>query len=261
MNQSSKTMPEVEAPEVEAKVQPDPLDELPVAYVEIDAKGAITRVNRLTRSLHSKDCGELIGKKAWELMPIDEQEQSCATIMTAMETGQVPPVARRSIFTSSGAFRVHELHRNMIRDAQGQPVGMRVVTVDVTEAHKAREEAERARQWLESVIASMADAVIVTDALGFIRTVNTAAEELFGWKAAELIGKTIERALPVLKFVSEGKAHLDFTMALESRTRGLATMLDRERREVKVEIGTSPVLDAESGFTAGVVGVMRRVED
>jgi len=260
MKQSSGTAPEVQAPTIDIKVQPDPFDELPVAYVEIDAKGTITRVNRLIRSLHSKDCGELIGKKAWELMPIEEQEQSCAAIMTAMETGQDPPVARRSIFTSSGAFLVHELHRNLIRDAQGHPVGMRVVTVDVSEAHKAQEEAERARQWLQNVLASMAEAVIVTDALGFIRTVNTAAEGLFGWKAAELIGKTIEKVLPVLKFVSEGKAHLDFTMALESRTRGLATMLDRERREVKVEIGTSPVLDAESGFTAGVVSVMRRVE-
>jgi PAS domain S-box-containing protein len=259
-------MPEVEAPEVQAsvveiKVQPDPLDELPVAYVEIDAKGAITRANRLTRSLHSKNCGELIGKKAWELMPIEEQEQSCAALLAAMETGQDPPVLRRSIFTSSGAFRVHELHRNLIRDEQGQPVGMRAVTVDVSEAHKAQEEAERSRRWLESVLASMPEAVIVTDALGFIRTVNTAAEELFGWKAAELIGKTIERALPVLKFVSPGTAHLDFTMALGSRTRGFATMLDRERREVKVEICTSPVLDAESGFTAGVVSVMRRVEE
>jgi PAS domain S-box-containing protein len=255
MNHDPGTMPGGKA-----DGQPDSLDELPVAYVEIDAKGAITRANRLTRSLHSKDCGELIGKKAWELMPTDEQEQSCAALMTAMETGQDPPVSRRSIFTSSGAFRVHELHQNMIRDADGQAVGMRVVTVDVSEGYKAREEAERARRWLESVLASMGEAVIVTDALGFIRTVNTATEEIFGWKASELIGKSIERALPVLKFVSAGKAHLDFTMALDSRTRGFATMLDRERREVKVEIGTSPILDTESGFTAGVVSVIRRVE-
>jgi PAS domain S-box-containing protein len=245
----------------EANGQVDPLDELPVAYVEIDAKGAIARASRLARSLHSKDCGELIGKMAWELMPTDEQEQSCAALMTAMQTGEDPPVARRSIFTSSGAFRVHELHRNMIRDAEGQPVGMRVVTVDVTEAHKAREEAERARVWLESVLSSMADAVIVTDALGFIRTVNPAVEELFGWTAAELIGKAIERALPVLKFISRGNEKLEFTMALESRIRGVASILSRERKEVTVEISTSPISDKESGFTAGVISVMRRAEE
>jgi PAS domain S-box-containing protein len=247
-------------PAVEADGQNDLLDELPVAYVEIDANGTIARASRLARSLHSKDCGELIGMKVWELMPTDEREQSCAALMTAMQTGEDPPVARRSIYTSLGAFRVHELHRNMIRDALGEPVGMRVVTVDVTEAHKAREEAECACAWLESVIASMAEAVIVTDALGLIRTANTAEEELFGWKAGELIGKAIERALPVLRFISEGKAHLDFTMALEDRTKGLATILDRERREVTVEISTSPISDKASGFTAGVVSVMRRAD-
>jgi PAS domain S-box-containing protein len=248
-------------PVVEANGQTDPLDELPVAYVEIDAKGAIARANRLTRSIHSRDCGELIGKPAWELMPTDEQEQSCATFMTAMQAGEDPPVARRSIYTSSGAFRVHELHRNLIRDAEGQPVGMRVVTVDVTEAHKMREEAERARLWLECVIASMAEAVIVTDALGFIRTVNPAAEELLGWKAGELTGEAIEGALPVLEFVSGGKARLDFTMALEKRTKGVATILGREHRELRVEISTSPIVDKESGFTAGVVSVLRRMNE
>jgi PAS domain S-box-containing protein len=255
MNQSPGT---VEA--VGINCQFDPLDELPVAYVEIDAKGAIARANRLTRSIHSSDCGELIGKPVWELMPTDERENSCATFMTAMETGEDPPVARRSLYTSSGAYRVHELHRNMIRDAQGKPVGMRVVTVDVSEAHKAREGAERARAWLASVLESIAEAVIVTDALGFIRTANPAAEELFGWKAEELTGKTIEKALPVLKFVSGNKANLDFTMALESRTRGIAILLDRERRELRVEISTSPIVDKEGGFTTGVVTVLRRVE-
>jgi len=246
---------------VEADGQTDPLEELPVAYVEIDARGAIVRANRLARSLHSSHSGELIGKPAWELMPTDEREQSCATFMTAMRTGEDPPVARRSIYTNSGNYRVHELHRNMICDAHGKAEGMRVATVDVTEAHQARKEDERHRLWLESVIASMAEAVIVTDALGFIRTVNAAAEELFGWKATELTGKSIERALPVLKFVSGSKVQLDFTMALESRTKGVATMLGRERREVKVEISTAPILDKESGFTAGVVSVMRRVEE
>ena len=245
---------------VEVDGHADPLDELPVSYIEIDAKGAITRANRLSRSLHSSDAGELIGKPAWELMPVDEREQSCATVMTAMETGEDPPVARRSIYTRSGDFRVHELHHNLIRDAHGRPMGMRVVTVDVTVAHKAREEAERACLWLESVLESMAEAVIVSDALGFIRTANPAAEELFGWKAAELAGQAFEAALPVLKFVSRGKPLLNFMMALESRTKGVATILDHDRKEVSVEISSSPIVDKESGFTAGVVSVMRRVE-
>ena len=37
-------------------------------------------------------------------------------------------------------------------------------------------------------------------------------------------------------------------------------MLDRERREVRVDITTSPIVDKENGITTGVVSVVRRVE-
>jgi PAS domain S-box-containing protein len=211
--------------------------------------------------LHSSDSGELIGKLAWELMPTEEQEMSCAAFMAAMESGQDPPVARRSIYTSSGNFRMLELHRNLIRDTEGKPVGMRVVTVDVTEAHKAQEESQRARLWLESVLASLTDAIIVTDALGFIRTVNPAAEELVGWKAAELKGKVIEKALPLLSYCSDNKTQVSFTIALDKRATGVATMLGRERCEMRVEIRSSPIVDKDHGITTGVVSVLRKVED
>ena len=239
----------------------DPLDELPVAYTETNIQGAITRANRQTRALHSSHSGELNGKLAWELMPAEDQEMSRAAFRAAMEACVDPPLARRSIYTSSGAFRMLELHRNLIRDADGKPTGMRVVTVDVTEAHKAKEEAQRARLWLESVLAAISDAIIVTDALGFIRTVNPAAEELFGWKAEELTGKVIEKALPMLSYLSDDKKLARFTMALDKPARGVATMLGHARRQVRVEISSSPIVDKESGFTTGVVSVMRGMEE
>jgi PAS domain S-box-containing protein len=135
-----------------------------------------------------------------------------------------------------------------------------MVCLDVTEARKELEEAQRVRKWLESIMESVSDAVIVTDALGFIRAVNPAAEELFGWKAKELTGKVIEKALPMLSFASEKSKELSFTMELTGHCKGLATMLDRERREVRVDITTSPIVDKENGITTGVVSVVRRVE-
>ncbi len=248
-------------PAVEGTIQSDPFDNLPVAYVEMDVHGKITSTNRQTRSLHSEHAGELIGTVPWELMPAEEQELSRAAFMAVLQAEADPPPVRRSVFTSSGSFRILELHRNIIRNAAGQPTGMRVVSVDVTESHQAEQEARRARVWLESVLAAMADAVIVTDSLGLIRTVNPAAEKLFGWKAAELKGKVIEQALPVLCYASRDKTQGSFKLALHKRVRGVAMILDHQRREVRVEIGSSPILDNEHGGTVGVVNVLRRVEE
>lgn len=245
----------------ESSGQSDPLDDLPVAYVEMNSRGVIVRANRLTRAQHYSEAGELIGRLAWEFVPIEEQEPNCAAFMAALQSGVDPPPVLRSVFTRSGSFRTLELHRNLIRDAAGQPTGMRVVSVDVTDALKVAEEERRTRIWLESVLAAMADAVIVTDALGFIRTVNPAAEEMFGWTAAELKGKVIERVLPVLSYRSRDAAQASFKHTLDKRTRGVATILDHERREVRVEIGTSPILDSQNGGTIGVVKVLRRLDD
>jgi PAS domain S-box-containing protein len=102
--------------------------------------------------------------------------------------------------------------------------------------------------------------VIVTDALGFVRNLNPAAEELLGWQAEELIGTMIDEALPVLAYRCGQRTEFNFTNALEGHCRGVATLLDRENRELCVELGASPIVNKETGFTEGVVTVLRKLE-
>ena len=49
---------------VQNRPQPDLIDELPVAYVEVDAQCMVTRANRAARDLLSAQGGELVGKLA-----------------------------------------------------------------------------------------------------------------------------------------------------------------------------------------------------
>jgi hypothetical protein len=76
-----------------------------------------------------------------------------------------------------------------------------------------------------------------------------------------LIGKETDNVLPVLSYISGNKTVLDYNMELENQSQGIATILDRDSREVRVEIATAPMLDKESGFTSGVVTVFRRLRD
>jgi PAS domain S-box-containing protein len=239
----------------------DAIDKLPLPYIEMDTEGFITRANHATLALHPLEHGDLIGKMVWDLMATDEKEPGCAAYISLMESGEDPPVVRRSLYTRSGEFRVYDLHRSLKRDAEGRPAGMRMICVDVTEARKALDEEHSARVWLESTIDSLADAVIVTDAMGFIRAVNPAAEALFGWKAPEVIDKMIEKGMRRVSFVSGDKTALDFNMALDGHRKGIVTIHDREHREVRVEITSSPIVDKASGFTSGVVSVLRVVRD
>ena len=236
------------------------LDDLPLPYLEIDKNGMITRANPATIAMYPPELGDLVGKNAWDLVPIKYREMSCAEYASHMDSGEEPGVARRTLYTSSGEFRNYDTYRKLIRDAEGRPAGMRVVTVDITEAKNALDEAQQRSKWLEGLLASLQESIVVTDALGFICYLNRAAEELLGWSAAELAGKVIEQEIPILSCVSDTGDAFAFDMALQSRCKGIACILDRERRKLRVEIETSPILDAESGFTSGVVTVLRRIE-
>jgi PAS domain S-box-containing protein len=176
-----------------------------------------------------------------------------------METGEEPPPVLRSIYDRSGEFRTYKLHRALKRNAEGRPAGMRMLCFDVTEAKREMEEACQARRSLENVLASLPAAVIVTDVLGFIRYVNPAAEELHGWKAAELIGTVIEEQLPVLSVATEDQGFLVPRVKLERRTQGIITAIDSAGLKARYEIVTAPVVEQETGSTTGVVSVSRRL--
>lgn len=239
----------------------DVLDDLPLAYIELDAEGRVRSANRAARTAYPGPLSELIGSEGWGVIAPEQQDLARADFFAHMASGEEPPVIRRSIYVASGSFRTFELHRSLIRNAGGHPIGMRIAGVDVTEAYGAHEEARRARMWLESVIESVGDAVIVTDALGFVRSINQAATDLTGWTPPEIFGKAIDKALPVLSYSSPDSNTLDFRVALTRRCHGIATLLDRHRRELQVEISASPILDKNNGCTIGVVGILRKVEE
>ena len=237
-----------------------PFDELPLPYVEVDTHGTITRANRASLALHPLECGELIGKMAWDLVPMDEKDMSFASFCSMLESGEEPTAVCRSLYDRSGQFRTYEIHRRLMHDAVGSATGMRMVCVDVTEAKRSLEEARSGSRWLESVLHSICEAIIVTDSFGFIRSVNPAAEALLGWKASELTGVLIEEGLPILAFLSGDRTELTFSLSLERPATGTATVLNRERREMRIGIGTSPIFDKENGSTAGVVLILRKLE-
>jgi PAS domain S-box-containing protein len=238
----------------------DAIEELPVAYIEIDGTGKITRANRAAYALYPNDSGPLIGRLAWESMVHDEKQISRYTFFSSMESGEDPPVVRRTLYTSKGQYRIFELHRSIMRDTQGNATGLRVVSFDVTEAVEQHEEAHKARLWMESVLESVADPVLITDTLGQLLYVNPATERLTGWSSSELSGKMLETGMPVVSYHSnDGNAPDSFSI-LEKPTRGSATVLDRNHQPLRVELSSSPILDKVKGYTIGVVYILRKLD-
>ncbi len=67
---------------------------------------------------------------------------------------------------------------------------------DVTDQALAREEMQQRERYLSMLIDNVIDAIIIIDARGIIETFNHAAEQIFGYSSAEVIGRNLSMLMP-----------------------------------------------------------------
>jgi len=103
----------------------------------------------------------------------------------------------------------------------------------------------RRMQELESIINDSADAIITVDAEKRIRSWNRAAEQVFGWTAAEIIGQPIERLIPEELLAAGELAQIDQRLASHGRLHMETTRLARDGRRVPVELSVSVLRDPQ----------------
>jgi PAS domain S-box-containing protein len=237
------------------------IEELPLAYIELDMEGTVVRVNRHACDIFEGEPEEVLGKPAWEYMAADQIATSRESFLQARTSRDGLSPVRRSIYVKSGAYRTFDLYRSYVRDRNGKPTGIRHFAAEVSQTIEEHDKAVRARAWLESIVDSIAEAMIVTDGLGFIRLANLSVEGLTGWLPSELVGEVVERRLPILKYTPSDGVPLNHHTRLERPCRGIATMLDRKRYQIRVEMLSSPIVDKESGFVSGAAITLRPVGD
>ncbi|MGQ9563253.1 MAG: PAS domain S-box protein [Thermogutta sp.] len=131
---------------------------------------------------------------------------------------------------------------------------------------RIREQEEYYRQ-IRAVMMKAADGIVTVDAAGFIRSINEAAEQIFGFSSEELIGHPIQKLLPNRDAVSKDLA---FPEEMLGRARNLAqailqirgqkkdgTPVDLELSISRVSLGREPLYT----FILRDVTVRKRLEE
>ncbi len=148
---------------------------------------------------------------------------------------------------------------------QGRPG--KTVWFTATLAPQPSREEQPDRPWpvvrgVRLVLDSLADAVVATDADGVIGYVNAAAEELLGWPAGSLVGRS---ALDLVADSLAEPLRRDFPGYLQQRTTGLAgerltaPIKRADGTEVETELVISQVEHPLGGIV--VVGIFRARDD
>jgi two-component system, sensor histidine kinase PdtaS len=148
-----------------------------------------------------------------------------------------------------------ESTRSVIVDFTGTPIGMRGVTVDISQRKKVEER-------LKAVVESSPNALVMVNNRGVITLVNTQAEKLLGYSREELIGKPVEEIVPARFRTGHADYKKDFMKNPQARPMGAGRDLFARRKdgsEVPVEIGLSPVRTEEGLFVlSSIVDISER---
>ena len=144
---------------------------------------------------------------------------------------------------------------SLIRDESGDPLNFLAQVVDLTE----RKQAEEARAHLAAIVESSGDAIVGQDLDGTIVSWNRGAERLYGYPAAEVVGK------PISLLMSEDRSYeLDGILGRirrGERVESLETVhRDRNGDWIDVSLSMSPVIGPD-GQVNGVAAIARDITE
>lgn len=83
-----------------------------------------------------------------------------------------------------------------IQDSAGRIIGASTIARDIGEQKRAEEKLRESEEHYRNVAETATDAIITTDELSAITSVNRAAERIFGHKSEELVGQKLTALMP-----------------------------------------------------------------
>jgi PAS domain S-box-containing protein len=162
----------------------------------------------------------------------------------------------------------------MKRASKTEPFGYILKPFEERELHTTIEMALNRRElerkfkenetWYGTTLRSIGEAVISTNTLGTILFMNTAAENLTGWKMSEVLGKDLLKVFRTSEQTIKPHGTNPVDQILKNKITAVlknhATLISREGKEIPIEESASPIKDA-LGTVVGVVLVFKDVSD
>ena len=235
------------------------LDELPAAIYVTDALGRITYFNEAAATLwgHRPTIGTSEWCGSWKLLwpdgralPHGECPMAIAIkekrIVRGMEAIAERPDGTRVPF---------EPYPTPLFDASGALIGAVNMLIDITD----RKRAEETKQLLSSIVQFSDDAIISKNLKGIIESWNAGAERIFGYKASEAVGQSVEILIPpdrlneeteIISRIRRGE-HIEHYETVRRRKDG--SLID-------ISLTVSPIKDAK-GKVLGASKIARDITD
>jgi PAS domain S-box-containing protein len=181
------------------------LDSIEEGYFEVDLAGNLTFFNRALSQISGYSPQELRGMNNRQLATPESARRMYQIFSSVHRNGQPVRSLEVECLRKDGRRCVFEISAYLIRDPQGQPIGFRGVTRDVSERKRAEEE----RRKLESIVATSKDIMLFVDSGYRHQACNESYLLALGRSREEVIGHTLAEVFGPEYFESRLKEKLD----------------------------------------------------
>ena len=168
-------------------------DNSPSVIYAKDLAGRYLFVNPRFVELFGGTIEETVGKTDFEIAPAeaaagyrDMDRRVLAANVALAEEERVTLAGRVHIYLSVKA---------PLRDSSGAPYGVFGVSTDITDRHRADDALRASEARTRAIIDAALDAVVTMDAAGLITGWSAQAEKVFGWPAADVVGRPLAEVI------------------------------------------------------------------
>lgn len=222
------------------------------AIISKDLTGTITSWNKAAERIFGYTAEEMVGRSVLTLIPPDLHKDEPKILATLARGDRIDHFETVRVRKDGKRINV-SLTVSPIRNENGQVVGASKIVHDIThEKHAALRlsQAEEARSRLAAIVESSEDAIISKDLNSIITSWNKAAERTFGYKAEEIIGKSILLLIPPEMHHEEPE--IIRRLAAGERIEHYETQrIRKDGKRIDVSLTVSPLRDSSGQVIGG----------
>ena len=220
------------------------------------------------RALDNLRAGKIFGDTALDL----SGAQLMAALRTQIGTMTQIEVKRRDEEVRSTNSQVRTLMTILLASSIGIGFFLGIVTqrnlkrvslafrASLEEAHERADELVESRQWLQTTLESVGDALIACDRHRCVELMNPVAQQLTGWTLEEAKGKPLETVFRAVDERTREAVKTPDGGADEKSPSNYSLLVAKDGTEYLIDQSAAPIRNA-NGEVAGVVLVFRDVTD
>jgi len=218
-----------------------------------DAQGRYLLVNRRYEEVFHVAMTNVLGKTDHDIFPAEIADHFQANDRAVLAAGR--PLAIEEYAPHDDGLHAYISMKFPLAAPDGSVVGVCGIATDITE----RKQLEAASRHLAAIVENSDDAIVSKDLNGIITSWNRGAERIFGYSAAEIVGKPVAILAP--------PDHLDEMPEILSKIRqghGIdhyqTHRVRKDGQIIDVALTVSPVRDA-TGRIVGASKIARDITD